>query len=65
LTLLPILDQNRKGSVLKIAKVPLQIGFKHAKPFLEFLANNSIQMITCFEVQQLKLLGELLAREIT
>jgi hypothetical protein len=31
----------------------------------KFLSNNSIQMITCFEVQQLQLLGELLAREIT
>ena len=30
-----------------------------------FLSNNSIQMITGFDVQQLQLLGELLAREIT
>jgi len=30
LTLLPILDQNHKGLVLKIAKVPLQISFKTA-----------------------------------
>ena len=29
LTLLPILDQNHKGSVLRIAKVPLQISSKH------------------------------------
>ena len=28
------------------------------------LAKNSIQMITCYEVQQLQLLGELSAREI-
>ena len=33
LTLLPILNKNRKGSVLKIAKVSLQISFKHPKPF--------------------------------
>ena len=26
------------GWVLKIAKVPLQIGFKHSEPFLAFLA---------------------------
>ena len=39
MTLLPILDQNHKGSVLKIAKVPLQISFKHSKPFLAFLVN--------------------------
>jgi hypothetical protein len=37
LTLLPILDQNHKGSVLKLAKVPLQINFKHSNPFLAFL----------------------------
>jgi hypothetical protein len=37
LTLLPILDQNHKGSVLKLAKVPLQISFKHSNPFLAFL----------------------------
>jgi hypothetical protein len=30
----------------------------------KFLAKNSIQMITCYEVQQLKLLVELSAREI-
>jgi hypothetical protein len=39
LTLLPILDQNHKGSVLKIAKVPLQISFKQSNPFLAFLVN--------------------------
>jgi hypothetical protein len=33
LTLLPILDKDHKGSELKIAKVPLQISFKHPKPF--------------------------------
>jgi hypothetical protein len=37
--LLLILDQNQKGSVLKIEKVPLQITFKHSKPFLAFLVN--------------------------
>ena len=30
----------------------------------KFLAKNSIQMITCYELQQLQLLGELSAREI-
>jgi hypothetical protein len=40
LTLLPILDQNHKGSVLKIAKVPLQISFKHSKPILVFLVKS-------------------------
>ena len=39
LTLLPILDQNHKGCALKIAKVPLQISFKHSEPFLAFLVN--------------------------
>jgi hypothetical protein len=39
LTLLPILDQNQKGSVLKTAKVPLQISFKHSNPFLAFIGN--------------------------
>jgi hypothetical protein len=39
LTLLPILDLNHKGSALKIAKAPLQISFKHSKPFLAFLVN--------------------------
>ena len=39
LTLLPILDQNHKGLVLKIAKVPLQISFKQSKLFLAFLVN--------------------------
>jgi hypothetical protein len=34
LTLLPILDKDHKGSVLKTAKVPLQMSFKHPKPFL-------------------------------
>ena len=42
MTLLPILDQNHKGSVLKIAKVPLQISFKHSKPFLAFLKGQLI-----------------------
>ena len=36
---LPILDQNHKDSVLKIEKVPLQISFKHSKPFLTLLVN--------------------------
>jgi len=39
LTLLPILDQNHKSSVLRIAKVPLQMSFKHSNPFLAFLVN--------------------------
>ena len=39
LTLLPILDQNHKNCVLQIAKVPLQIGFRHLEPFLAFLVN--------------------------
>jgi hypothetical protein len=39
LNLLPILDQKQKGSVLKIAKVPLQISFKYSKPFLAFIIN--------------------------
>jgi hypothetical protein len=39
LTLLPILDQNHKGSALKIAKLPIQISFKHSKTFLAFLVN--------------------------
>ena len=39
LTLLPILDQSHKGWVLQIAKVPLQISFKHSEPFLAFLVN--------------------------
>jgi hypothetical protein len=70
LTLLPILGQNHKGSVSKIAKVPLQISFKHSNPFLAFLLNFWSKiifkiMITCFQVQQLQLLGELSAREIT
>jgi hypothetical protein len=39
LTLLPILDQNHKGSLLKIAKVPLQISLKHSNPFLANLVN--------------------------
>ena len=39
LNLLPILDQSLKGWVLQIAKVPLQISFKHSEPFLAFLVN--------------------------
>jgi hypothetical protein len=39
LTLLPILDHSHKGCVVKIAKVPLQISFKHSEPFLAFLVN--------------------------
>ena len=39
LTLLPILDQNHKVSVLKRAKDPLQICFKYYQPFLKFLVN--------------------------
>ena len=39
LTLPPILDHNHKGWVLKIAKVPLQISFKHSKPFLALFVN--------------------------
>ena len=34
-----ILDQSHKGCVLQIAKVLLQISFKHSEPFLEFLVN--------------------------
>ena len=69
MTLLSILDQNHKGLVLKIAKVPIQISFKHSKPLLAFLLNfwpKTFQLITCFQVQQLLLLGFVLsAREIT
>ena len=39
MTLPPILNQSHKGWVLKIAKVPLQISFKHSEPFSEFLVN--------------------------
>ena len=35
----PASNQNHKGSVLKIAKVPLQINFKHSKPFWAILVN--------------------------
>jgi hypothetical protein len=68
LTLLPILDQNHKGSVLKNCKSSTSDKFQTFKPIFgiscKFLAKNSIQMITCYEVQQLQLLGELSAREI-
>ena len=39
LTLLPILYQRHKGWLLEIAKVPLQISFKHSESFLAFLVN--------------------------
>ena len=39
LTLLPILDQRHKDWVLQIAKVLLQISFKHSEPCLAFLVN--------------------------
>jgi len=64
------MDQNHKGSVLRIAKVPPQINFKHSKSFSAFLVNfwpkNSIlnlKMIACFQVQQLQLLGVLFGRK--
>ena len=37
--MLSILDQNHKGLMLKIAKVPIRISFKQSKPFLAFLVN--------------------------
>ena len=60
---LPILDQSHKGWVLQIAKIPLQISFKHSKPFLAFLINFRIK--TIYMRLTLFFEGESHAREIT
>ena len=53
---------------VKICKSSTSDKIQTLKPIFgtsyKVLAKNSIQMITCYEVQQLQLLGELSAREI-